>query len=99
MARQFVQESDHPQFNFHSLASNGKTFLEAIDTNWIRRFKETRNIVTCTQCGKFSVSPEKQEMIDKSVAINLEKLRDGFESGFTMRGMRRILMRLNFRST
>ncbi|ORY38863.1 hypothetical protein BCR33DRAFT_768996 [Rhizoclosmatium globosum] len=64
-----------------SVDIDGKKHIDKLTYLWIQNFMERNNIVTRRQTGKLSVSPEKQEAIEQSVAYHMGQLKRDFENG------------------
>ncbi|ORY50527.1 hypothetical protein BCR33DRAFT_846982 [Rhizoclosmatium globosum] len=62
-----------------SVDIDGKKHIDKLTYRW--NFMERNNIVTRRQTGKLSVSPEKQEAIERSVAYHMGQLKRDFENG------------------
>ena len=80
LARDIIGKNAHDVFNaFYKDPKDGKLIGEKITCKWIQNFMEANNVVMRTQTGKLSVSPEKQEFIDKTIAYHLGDLKRKFE--------------------
>lgn len=60
---------------------SGQLVATHITSRWTQTFMQRNNIVSRNQAGKLSVSPAKQEVIEREVAFHLGQLRRDFQSG------------------
>lgn len=80
-AKKLVSDAPPESSYFNVRMRNGKTVVEHLTIRWIQSFMAANRIVLRSQCGKLSVSPEKQLHIEKSVAFHLGKIKRAFENG------------------
>lgn len=83
MAKRIVED---PSFRKSNEVTMNSPLHSRITARWVQTFMERHNIVVRRQSGKLSVSPEKTEMIERSVAYHLGKLKKDFESGVLQEG-------------
>lgn len=77
-----ISESDSLLFGSTAKdPKSGKLVSTHITTRWVQSFMQRNNIVARTQSGKLSVSPQKEELIEREVAFHLGQLSRDFSSG------------------
>lgn len=78
-AIKLINDAEEGSYYRRGARHNGKPILERITVLWIQHFMAAN--VLRAQIGKLMVSPEKELLIEKSVAFHLGELKRGFESG------------------
>ena len=75
MALKLINSDENVDFaSFVMNDRSGKSIKEHIPTRSAQHFMQTHNIVSRSQTGKQILSPDKQELIERSVAYHLGKL-------------------------
>ncbi|KAI9103974.1 hypothetical protein DFS34DRAFT_646116 [Phlyctochytrium arcticum] len=76
-----VLKNSRGEFNAESRDENGKLLIDKIQKLRIHTFMSKSNIVIRPQTGKLLCSPDKEKMIEQSIAVHMGELKRGFDSG------------------